>query len=111
MSEQDITIGSAHVELGDAFRESARARITEVAAKYLGHLTTASVHVAREGASYRCSVTIQMGGLEAKSAEATAKDVPLAFRTALGKVEKQLRRTKRALREDKPHRPDRMTTA
>jgi ribosome-associated translation inhibitor RaiA len=40
------------------------------------------------------------------SAESQAKEVPLAFREALGKVEKQLRRTKRELREDKPRPPE-----
>jgi hypothetical protein len=37
--------------------------------------------------------------------------VPIAFRTALSKAGKQLRRTKRALREDKQHLPDRIASA
>ncbi|MDB5591206.1 HPF/RaiA family ribosome-associated protein [Enterovirga sp.] len=111
MSDQNITVGSAHVDLGEAFRDSARTQIRAVAAKYLGDLTMAGVHVAREGISYRCSVTMQMGALNTMVAEATGKEVPVAFRAALSKVEKQLRRTKRALREDKLQLPDRMATA
>ncbi len=111
MSDENITVGSAHVDLGSDFREQAQQRIQEVAKKYLGDLTMASVHVAREGTSYRCSVNMQMGGQSIMSGEAQARDVPLAFRTALGKVEKQLRRTKRELREDKQNRPGRATTA
>jgi ribosomal subunit interface protein len=111
MSDENITVGSAHVDLGSAFREEAKERIREVAKKYLGDLTMASVHVAHEGSLYRCSVNMQMGGHPIVSGEATAKDVPLAFRTALGKVGKQLRRTKRLLREDRPNQPDRMATA
>lgn len=111
MTEQNITIGSAHVELGTAFRESADDQIRRVAAKYLHNLTMAAVHIAREGLSYHCSVTMQMGGLNAFVAEGTGKDVPAAFRTALSRVEKQLRRTKRAVREDKTNQPDRIATA
>jgi ribosomal subunit interface protein len=111
MSDENITVGSAHVDLGESFREQARNRIQAVARKYLGDLTTASVHVAREGTDFRCSVNMQMAGLNMTSAEALAQDVPLAFRSALSKVEKQLRRTKRLLREDRPHQPDRITTA
>ena len=49
---------------------------------------------------------MQMGGLPMKSAEAKDKDIYLAFNAALAKVGKQLRRTKRELREDKPERTD-----
>jgi hypothetical protein len=41
-----------------------------------------------------------------KSAEGRDKDIYLAFNAALGKVAKQLRRTKRELREDKAERTD-----
>jgi ribosomal subunit interface protein len=111
MSMNNITVGSAHIDLGTTFREHAQERIRKAAEKYLGDLTMASVHVAREGVSYRCSVIMQMGGHPVMSGEAKASEVPLAFRVALEKVEKQLRRTKRELREDKVNRPTRGATA
>jgi ribosomal subunit interface protein len=111
MTDENITIGSAHVELGSSFREDAQRRIREVAHKYLGGLTIASVHLASEGTSFRCSVNMQMGGNKQASAEASAPDVPLAFQAALSKVSKQLRRTKRLQRDDKPGQPDRIATA
>ena len=77
-----------------------------MASKYFGPLNMASAHFSREGISYRCSVTMRMGGLPMKSAEATDKDIYLAFNAALAKVGKQLRRTKRELREDKPEGTD-----
>ena len=49
---------------------------------------------------------MQMGGLPMKSAEAMGKDIYLSFDAALAKVAKQLRRTKRELREDKAGRTD-----
>jgi ribosome-associated translation inhibitor RaiA len=69
-------------------------------------LNTASVHFNREGITYRCSVNMQMGGLPMKSAEARDKDIYVAFNAALEKVAKQLRRTKREVREDKGERLD-----
>jgi ribosomal subunit interface protein len=69
-------------------------------------LNTASIHFNREGITYRCSVNMQMGGLPMKSAEARDKDIYVAFNAALEKVAKQLRRTKREVREDKGERVD-----
>ena len=77
-----------------------------MAGKYFGRLNTASVHFNREGITYRCSINMQMGALAMKSAEARDKDIYLAFNAALNKLAKQLRRTKREVREDKPERVD-----
>ncbi|MYZ47739.1 ribosome hibernation-promoting factor, HPF/YfiA family [Propylenella binzhouense] len=96
-----ITVGSSSIDLGSAIREHAEQEIRKVADKYFQRLNTASVHFTNEGNAFRCSVNIRMGGLDMMSAEAAAKDAYLAFDSALAKVEKQLRRTKREIREDK----------
>src|SRR5918997_1791557 len=101
-----IGVESANVNLGDGLPVHARQSIRRVAGKYFGHLSTASVHFGREGNDYRCTVTMQMGGLPMKSGEATSKDIYAAFDAALARVAKQLRRAKRALREDQPVRTD-----
>jgi ribosome-associated translation inhibitor RaiA len=49
---------------------------------------------------------MQMAGLPMKSAEARDKDIYVAFNAALETVAKQLRRTKREVREDKGERVD-----
>jgi ribosomal subunit interface protein len=99
--EKPITIGSANIDLGDALRTHAEESILKAAGKYFGRLTEASAHFNREGLDYRCSVSMKMGGLQRTAAEAQAPDARLAFDQALGKVEKQLRRMKRELREDR----------
>jgi ribosomal subunit interface protein len=104
--DRAITIQSSKIHLGDGLPDYARENILRVASKYLGRLNTASAHFTKEGITYRCSVNMQMGGLPMKSAEARDKDIYLAFNAALGKVAKQLRRTKRELREDKGERVD-----
>jgi ribosomal subunit interface protein len=101
-----ITFESNHHDLGDALREHGRAEILKMAEKYFGRLVSAKVHFTNEGVTSRCSVNIQMGGLPMVSAEASAKDLRLAFNQALDKAATQLRRTKRELREDKPARVD-----
>jgi ribosomal subunit interface protein len=104
--DKDITVQSSNVDLGSSLPEHARESILRVASKYFGRLNTASVHFNREGITYRCSVNMQMGALPMKSAEARDKDIYLAFNAALEKVAKQLRRTKREVREDKAERVD-----
>ena len=99
-----FTVQSSKIDLGDILPNFARENILRVASKYFGRLNTASVHFNREGITYRCSVNMQMGALPMKSAEAKDKDIYLAFGSALNKVAKQLRRTKRELREDKGQR-------
>ena len=105
-AENTILVQSSNVDLGDMFPEYARTNIRQVAGKYFGRLSTASVHVTREGITYRCTVNIQMGALKMMSGEAKNKDVYAAFRAALQKTAKQLRRSKRELREDKAARTD-----
>jgi ribosomal subunit interface protein len=104
--DKDITVQSSNVDLGSSLPEHARESILRVASKYFGRLNTASVHFNREGITYRCSVNMQMGALPMKSAEARDKDIYIAFNSALEKVAKQLRRTKREVRENKGERVD-----
>ena len=105
-----ITIGSSNVDLGDALRTHVRDAVENAAGKYLQNLTAAGVHFVREGVDYRCSITVQVGALPKMAADAQAKDAYLAFNQALDKVAKQMRRAKRAVREDKPVREDKDAT-
>ena len=104
--DKNITVQSSNIDLGSSLPGHARESILRVASKYFGRLNTASVHFNREGITYRCSVNMQMGSLPMMSGEARDKDIYVAFNTALDKVAKQLRRTKREVREDKGERVD-----
>ena len=98
--DTNITIGSPNIDLGESLRTHAEEAILKVASKYFGRLTVGSAHFNREGLEYRCSVNLQMGGLPMVTGEALAKDITLAFDNALSKAGKQLRRSKRELRDD-----------
>lgn len=107
--DKAITIQSSNIHLGDRLPGYARENILRTASKYFGRLNSAAVHFSKDGITYRCSVNMQMSALPMKSAEAKDKNIYLAFAAALNKVSKQLRRTKRELREDKPERVDKDT--
>jgi ribosomal subunit interface protein len=101
-----VSVEGANVHLGNGLPVHARESIQRVASKYFGQMSSASVHFGREGNDYRCVVTMQMGSLPMKCGEATSKDIYAAFDAAVAKVAKQLRRAKRALRDDQPVRTD-----
>jgi len=101
-----ITVQSSTVELGEVLPAYARSGLRRMAGKYFGQLSGAAVYFSREGASYRCTVNMQMGALRIVTGEALAPDCYKAFDAALEKAAKQLRRRKRALRDNKPSGPD-----
>jgi ribosomal subunit interface protein len=104
--DRTILVQSSNINLGDVLPDYARASIIQMAGKYFGCLNTASVHFNREGVTYRCTVNVQVGALRMMSGEAKSTDIYGAFRLALERVAKQLRRAKRELREDKAKRVD-----
>src|SRR5918997_2862023 len=104
--DRTILVQSSNIYLGDVLPDYARTSILQMAGKYFGRLNTATVHFNREGTMYRCTVNVQMGALRMMSGEAKGSDIYAAFRLALERVAKQLRRAKRELREDKAERVD-----
>ncbi len=99
-----ILVQSSHIDLGEALTQHAREAILRTVSKYFGRLRSATVHFRHEGASYCCTIEIQIGALPRMVAEASHRDIYRAFDGTLDKVAKQLRRTKRELREDKGER-------
>jgi len=99
-----ITVQSSNVGLGEALPRHARDAIRRTAAKYFGHLSSASVHFRRDGDGYHCTINIQMGALPNVIGEAAADDCYAAFDSALEHAAKQLRRMKREVRDDKRRR-------
>jgi ribosomal subunit interface protein len=104
--DRAISVQSSNIDLGAALPTHARQSILRVAGKYFGRLNAAAVHFTREGTTYRCTVNMQMGALRMRSAEAKNPDIYAAFDAALEKVATQLRRTKRAFRDEKGERAD-----
>lgn len=103
-----IVVRSSSIGLGAALRERARAGVERVAAKYFGRLNAATVYFSRDGRGYRCTVNIDMGALRIVTGESLGFCCHAVFDAAMRKAAKQLRRSKRALRDDKLPRSGRI---
>lgn len=106
--DKPITVSGHNVELGDALREFVSRKIEDAAGKYFGRITEASVQFKKAGAFYACAIRFRAGGLQNLAAEHENVEIYTAFNICLEKLDKQLRRAKRQLREDKAQRPDKV---
>jgi len=101
-----IAIHGHQMDVGDALREHVTERLTSVSAKYL-NAEDMTARFSRTGnGGFSCSVRVHAGRNLFFDGSAEAAEAPAAFNQALEHVAKQLRRRKRALREDKPANPD-----
>lgn len=96
-----LNISGRHVDLGDAFRTHAETRLQDNIHKYVDRVTHVEVVVSKEASQFRVDIHGNTGthsGLVVKSA-GHANDVYGAFDEAATRIEKQLRRYKRRLKD------------
>jgi ribosomal subunit interface protein len=101
-----IVVSGQQVELGDALKNHATEQLRRLSAKYFGGAESITATFSRAGRSaFTCTLRIHAGRGLHFDAEAQDPNAYTAFAAALEHVAKQLRRQKRALREDKPVNP------
>ncbi len=101
-----ITVSGHQVDVGEGLRTYATEQLTGVAAKYFGGVEDVAVTFSRTGkGGFGCSVRVHSGRDLHFDGYGEGAQAHLALNQALGRVAKQLRRRKRALREDKPVNP------
>jgi len=101
-----ITVSGHQVDVGEGLRTYATEQLTGVAAKYFGSVEDVAVTFSRTGkGGFGCSIRVHSGRSLFFDGHAEHADAHTAFNQALEHVAKQLRRRKRALREDKPVNP------
>ena len=101
-----ITVSGHQVDVGDGLRDHATTQLAGVAAKYFGGAEDIAVTFSRTGkGGFGCTVRVHAGRALYFDGQAENGDAYVAFNQALERVAKQLRRRKRALREDKPANP------
>lgn len=103
-----IAVAGHQVDVGERLRAHAATKLAEVAGKYFDGPEDAAVTFSRTGkGGFGCTVRVHAGRDLFFDGEGENEDAYLAFNQALERVAKQLRRRKRALREDKPTNPTR----
>ncbi|MCI0754836.1 HPF/RaiA family ribosome-associated protein [Teichococcus vastitatis] len=99
-----VAVEGHQLEMGDALKANAAARVRTMAAKYFGRAADATVIFSRhaKGWGFCCNIRFRVAGAIDFDGRAMHRDAHAALTMALEHVAKQLRRRKRAIREDKP---------
>lgn len=92
-------ISGKQIDIGDALQTHVKERLGEVVDKYAERPTDANVVFSRNAHEYVCEATVHLStGLTAQ-ARAYATEIYAAFEACCDKMEKQLRRYKRRLKD------------
>lgn len=100
------TISGRHIDVGDTLTQHIETHLGAAVAKYAERPTEANVTFSRDGNEFSCEITIHLSTGMSAQARSSAFDIFAAFDHCRGKMEKQLRRYKRRL---KNHHNERTT--
>jgi ribosomal subunit interface protein len=98
-------ISGRQIDIGDALQTHVKDEIGAIASKYAGRPTDATVTFARDAHEYVCEAVIHLSTGLTASAKAHATEIYAAFDACASKMEKQLRRYKRRLKDHHRERP------
>lgn len=92
-------VSGKHIDIGDALRTHVEERLLESVSKYFDRPVDAAVVFSRDGYGYKCDSSVHLPtGLTAK-AQGQHGDIYLAFDQSAERIEKQLRRYKRRIKD------------
>jgi ribosomal subunit interface protein len=99
----DVRVAGHQVDTGESLREHAQQRIAEVTQKYFSRSVGANVTFGRgPNNDYTCDIVAPvMQGMVLKASH-NARDAEMAFNGAADRIEKQLRRYMRRLKDRNP---------
>lgn len=99
-------ISGQQINIGDALQEHVKTTLDDVVAKYAQRPTDISVIFSKSGHEHVCEITIHLStGLNA-TAKARDNEIYASFENSSDKLEKQLRRYKRRLKNHHKERPE-----
>ena len=97
-------ISGQKINIGEALQEHVKRNLDDLSGKYAQRSTDANIIFSRSAHEYFCEITIHLStGLNA-SAKARETEIYAAFDSSSAKLEKQLRRYKRRLKDHHRHR-------
>ncbi|WP_341863192.1 ribosome-associated translation inhibitor RaiA [Gymnodinialimonas sp. 57CJ19] len=99
-------ISGKQIEIGQALQTHVQDNLGSIAQKYAERPTDATVIFSKSGPEYACETTVHLSTGLTASAKAHAHEIYAAFEATADKLEKQLRRYKRRLKD---HHKDRTT--
>lgn len=99
-------ISGKQIEIGQALQTHVQDNLGSIADKYAERPTDATVIFSRSGPEFACETTVHLSTGMTASAKAHAHEIYAAFEATSDKLEKQLRRYKRRLKD---HHKDRAT--
>lgn len=91
-------ITGKHIDVGDALRTHVEESLGAIVEKYAGRPTDAQVIFSRDGHEFCCEATVHLSSGLTAQAKARATEIYAAFDGCAEKMEKQLRRYKRRLK-------------
>lgn len=98
-------ISGKQIEIGQALQIHVQDHLGSVAEKYAGRPTDATVIFSKSGSEFVCETTVHLSTGLTASAKGHAHEIYAAFEVTADKLEKQLRRYKRRLKD---HHRDRV---
>ncbi len=99
-------ISGKQIDIGESLTAHVKAQIGEVAAKYAERPTEAHITFSKDAHEFRCESTIHLSTGLTVAAEGRSTEIYDSFEKCSNKIEKQLRRYKRRLKD---HHKDRAT--
>jgi ribosomal subunit interface protein len=99
-------ISGKHIDIGESLTAHVKAEIGVVAAKYAERPTEAHITFSKDAHEFRCESTIHLSTGLTVAAEGRSTEIYDSFEKCSDKIEKQLRRYKRRLKD---HHKDRVT--
>lgn len=101
-----ITVSGKHIDVGDALRVHVEDNLVAAVGKYFDRPVDAHVIFSRNGHGFKCDSSVHLAtGLTAQ-AQGVSDEIYAAFEAATDRIEKQLRRYKRRLKDHHQTRQD-----
>jgi len=100
-----IKVSGKQIDVGEALRSHVEDNLTAATGKYFDRPVDANVVFSRNGVFFKCDASVHLPtGLTAQ-AHAEADEIYACFEQATDKIEKQLRRHKRRIKDHHANRP------
>ena len=97
-------ISGKHIDIGESLTTHVKAEISEIIGKYAERPTDALITFSKDAHEYVCEIAIHLSTGMTVNASARASEIYASFDHAANKIEKQLRRYKRRLKDHANHR-------